>query len=1456
MMEDNNFVEKKLNESGINDDEKHSHDTPRTSNDLAIAIGSESVVASDGNLNDFNLQNDSEGFPSIEIVNCESRPELRADFEREFGSSGDEEVSRHILEISERDSILFATDDLEIHDNESSETNFKDKVTTSLMEDPDPLLVPGNSNVESEDIACVKAVEKAVNEWVQCYEGVSSNLDESAMHNESSCDSFQQERNKCKSNSSESHDFENNANEESSTDSFKYGKRKRSKYPSESHDYESNVNDESSSDSFKRGKKKRKISVSQDCSSPNVIPKRHKIEWKVGESVKINEKEVWYDAKIIDINWKKLTVKIHYLNWNSRYDFWISMDSERIRSSDGLKSTSKKYKRFYVGQEILANWSDNVMYEAVIKKCLDNNEYLVTFKADSVHRKKHASEIKERPKSDVVYKEADQVVKVPSKQFVIEEDHNQYKCSYPDCTKSFRKEKLLMSHIKHYHDGKEQKNTNKLPTPKLEQSHRKLTSPKLEKSSSNKTTKFEQIRPRTSNSESSQISPLKQNLPKGEPLVQESNVASSNVDVRDENNVSALLTSSEASNISSEVSVDDEVSGKPSEEEVAAKKVTNKNEAVLKEKSLKKTNISSSKSTSKVMTSLLKVSPSKPNDNPNVPLRRSFGRKVSLPAKFADSEIYLTSPLMKRKSIAMSRAEVAVTNKSNLSNLKQGKKEQEIIETKNASSKASKLTHNKSKNLIKEPTYSKTEVNEEVSTSKQTILPNKSSEMSQQAVPSKKIGNTSSILSKSYSQTLFSTDKSKTTVKSTKKEISSNNEKKDTQVLSVTEKSDVNQIVKNEETPVSAILPQDSTSENDLTHPKESLTTNNTDTLKESEGVKNTISEGQDLESNLVPNEMEIKEDISSTDNKSPELLPSENKETESKDILNETNKTVNFFNIKEKKDISAKVNPTAQSLTPTHVMCTRFKDSSCEKGKGGIAESILGLRSKRKIRKPSWAVKPKRRRTRSKNESFSMDTDSVGSTQQPVVAETESQEHSEHEETDDLVACICNSTADEGKMVQCDYCKTWQHCICLNMKTVDEEKEHMCWNCRYSKSIKDITDKHYLEWVAKKQFPSFKCSEECKDTGSSKSLESLRRAFELCNRTRNVKQLLVKCKRVVDTFNRFSAKVTGNNESSSSDVSDSSDEEIDESMNEQKKRIPFNLHSVFFLDILVDQSFTSTYGVSLLTAPELKILTALNKSVRLYLENTKTETANVKFRRDQEFLHRHKDLHSILLKIQRHCKILPYNQSDITAEEVFLPTTKVRLEKSDFFAQLFKDYRAKKDPIYMQSYGKDKDLCISPYSTANCNTDDNHKLSGFLLLHRTEKSLSRDMCMCIGLCFESVSFTLGDCVAEFATIGKEIEYTVSEMKSEVDREHGEFCSTEMKDNLLDIFEYISAEVNSVFSGLSMANHLSNIPIDLGKPVGLTENEKALSQSTIREMRGIMKDLQLLLRINEFNVAK
>lgn len=55
--------------------------------------------------------------------------------------------------------------------------------------------------------------------------------------------------------------------------------------------------------------------------------------------------------------------------------------------------------------------------------------------------------------------------RIAPKEFIIEEDHNHFKCHFEGCNKSFRKEPLLASHLKHYHNGKpaEQQATTVFP---------------------------------------------------------------------------------------------------------------------------------------------------------------------------------------------------------------------------------------------------------------------------------------------------------------------------------------------------------------------------------------------------------------------------------------------------------------------------------------------------------------------------------------------------------------------------------------------------------------------------------------------------------------------------------------------------------------------------------------------------------------------------------------------------------------------------------------------------------------------------------------------------------------------------------------------------------------------------------------------------------------------------------
>ncbi|ESO11865.1 hypothetical protein HELRODRAFT_190066 [Helobdella robusta] len=46
-----------------------------------------------------------------------------------------------------------------------------------------------------------------------------------------------------------------------------------------------------------------------------------------------------------------------------------------------------------------------------------------------------------------------------------------------------------------------------------------------------------------------------------------------------------------------------------------------------------------------------------------------------------------------------------------------------------------------------------------------------------------------------------------------------------------------------------------------------------------------------------------------------------------------------------------------------------------------------------------------------------------------------------------DVIRCVCNIYNDEGVMIQCEKCETWQHCMCMGVK--GDEEEYMCELCQ-----------------------------------------------------------------------------------------------------------------------------------------------------------------------------------------------------------------------------------------------------------------------------------------------------------------------------------------------------------------------------------------------------------------------
>ncbi|KAK3095742.1 hypothetical protein FSP39_018426 [Pinctada imbricata] len=73
------------------------------------------------------------------------------------------------------------------------------------------------------------------------------------------------------------------------------------------------------------------------------FPVRPGISWKKGERVEAMDfMNKWYPAKIVDIEEDEQSVMIHFDGWNSRYDEWVPMTSEKLRPR--VRYSSRKDK--------------------------------------------------------------------------------------------------------------------------------------------------------------------------------------------------------------------------------------------------------------------------------------------------------------------------------------------------------------------------------------------------------------------------------------------------------------------------------------------------------------------------------------------------------------------------------------------------------------------------------------------------------------------------------------------------------------------------------------------------------------------------------------------------------------------------------------------------------------------------------------------------------------------------------------------------------------------------------------------------------------------------------------------------------------------------------------------------------------------------------------------------------
>ncbi|CAG9859535.1 unnamed protein product [Phyllotreta striolata] len=96
-------------------------------------------------------------------------------------------------------------------------------------------------------------------------------------------------------------------------------------------------------------------------------------------------KNKWYPAKIVEIDYEENEVLIHFDNFSTKYDEWISTNSSRLRPlQEGTPAVDPEKNldgndAFAVGERCLASWSVSRKFPATITKVLDNDNYEVLF---------------------------------------------------------------------------------------------------------------------------------------------------------------------------------------------------------------------------------------------------------------------------------------------------------------------------------------------------------------------------------------------------------------------------------------------------------------------------------------------------------------------------------------------------------------------------------------------------------------------------------------------------------------------------------------------------------------------------------------------------------------------------------------------------------------------------------------------------------------------------------------------------------------------------------------------------------------------------------------------------------------------------------------------------------------------------------------------------------------------
>lgn len=118
-----------------------------------------------------------------------------------------------------------------------------------------------------------------------------------------------------------------------------------------------------------------------------LLPRRPGIAWAAGARLEaMDYMQKWYPAKIVDVDEDEQKVLIHFDGWNSRFDEWVTMRSERVRALGPTHANDRTQKDkvictfdFKIGDQVLAKWADGSPFPAEVCGLMDDGTIEVKY---------------------------------------------------------------------------------------------------------------------------------------------------------------------------------------------------------------------------------------------------------------------------------------------------------------------------------------------------------------------------------------------------------------------------------------------------------------------------------------------------------------------------------------------------------------------------------------------------------------------------------------------------------------------------------------------------------------------------------------------------------------------------------------------------------------------------------------------------------------------------------------------------------------------------------------------------------------------------------------------------------------------------------------------------------------------------------------------------------------------